>query len=55
MLTREPGMGTRDSGQARKLPLSKFPYTLVYRVHDDLIEVIALSHQNRKPGYWQGR
>ena len=52
---RQPAIGTPDAGQTRKLRLGKFPYSLVYRVSDDVITVLAVAHQSRKPGYWQGR
>ena len=55
MLMRQPAIGTPDAGQARKLRLGKFPYTLVYRVHGGVIMVIAVAHQSRHPGYWVGR
>lgn len=55
MLMRQPTIGTPSTGQARKLQLGKFPYSLVYRVQGQVITVIAVAHQSRKPGYWRGR
>jgi toxin ParE1/3/4 len=55
MLMRQPAIGTLGAGQARKLRLGKFPYSLVYRVHGEVITVIAVAHQSRRPGYWVGR
>jgi plasmid stabilization system protein ParE len=55
MLMRQPEIGAPTSRQARKLPLGKFPYTLVYRVQGEVITVIAVAHQSRMPGYWRGR
>lgn len=31
-----------------------YPYTLVYRIATD-IEIIAVAHQKRRPGYWERR
>jgi len=39
----------------RKRLLKKFPYTVVYRILSDRVQVIAVAHQRRKPGYWQNR
>lgn len=39
----------------RRYPLKRFPYDLMYRVKGDTIRVLAVAHQHRKPGYWQGR
>jgi plasmid stabilization system protein ParE len=54
-LLRHPTLGTAAATQARKLPMSRFPYTLVYRIEGEVIHVIALMHQSRAPGYWRGR
>jgi hypothetical protein len=27
----------------------------VYRPEDDLLRVIAVEHQRRRPGFWMGR
>lgn len=43
-----------ESGK-RRYPLKRFPYDLMYRVKGDTIRVLAVAHQHRKPGYWQGR
>lgn len=39
----------------RRCLLTGFPYSLVYRVLADHVQVIALAHQSRRPGYWRGR
>lgn len=30
-------------------------YVLVYRINRETIQVIAVAHLKRNPGYWQGR
>jgi toxin ParE1/3/4 len=44
--------GTR--GVRRKL-VNRFPFTLIYRIKPDLIQIIAVMHQRRKPEYWLDR
>jgi plasmid stabilization system protein ParE len=39
----------------RRLLLHTFPFMVVYREKADLIEVIAIGHLHRKPGYWSAR
>lgn len=42
--------------EVRRCPLRRFPYALLYRkVNDELLEIIAVMHLRRKPGYWAGR
>jgi len=31
--------------------ISKFPYNIFYRVDDEAIVILSISHQNRKPFY----
>lgn len=35
--------------------LKRFPYLMVYRVSDDRVQVLAVAHVSRRPGYWQNR
>ncbi len=35
--------------------LHRFPYFVVYRESDAVVQVIAVSHVKRKPGYWKAR
>ena len=32
-----------------------FPYNLLYAVESDLLVVVAVAHQKRRPGYWRSR
>jgi len=43
-------------GDCRKFSLFRFPYLIVYREKTaDLIQVVAVAHGRRKPGYWRDR
>jgi toxin ParE1/3/4 len=35
--------------------LSRFPYQLVIRELPDRVQVVAVAHLRRKPGYWKKR
>lgn len=39
----------------RRAALHRFPYVIVFRQHSDVIEIIAVMHGHRKPGYWRDR
>jgi plasmid stabilization system protein ParE len=39
----------------RRYLLKRFPYLVVYRTGADKIQVIAVAHGKRKPGYWRDR
>ena len=40
---------------ARRVQVRRFPFSIVYRESSDLIEVIAVAHQVRRPNYWEDR
>lgn len=41
--------------QRRRFVLLKFPFDVIYRVLDHEVEIIAVAHHSRRPGYWRGR
>lgn len=45
----------RVRGIARRLPVRRFPYFVVYRDRSDCVEIVAVAHQSRRPGYWRSR
>jgi len=55
ILRDQPGIGTPGERGTRKLPLGKFPYSLVYRIDGDTVRVLAFMHQRRRAGYWLNR
>lgn len=39
----------------RRVLLRRFPFAVVYRVGEESIQVIAVAHGRRRPGYWRKR
>lgn len=39
----------------RRYLLRRFPYLVVYRTFEATIQIVAVAHGRRRPGYWQGR
>jgi len=39
----------------RRFPLRRFPYLLIYREKEAVIEILAVAHGRRRPGYWRER
>jgi toxin ParE1/3/4 len=39
----------------RRFVLMNYPYDLVYRILPAEVEVIAVAHHSRRPGYWRHR
>jgi plasmid stabilization system protein ParE len=39
----------------RKCVLRGFPFSLLFRIEDEALFVVAVAHQHRRPGYWRAR
>jgi plasmid stabilization system protein ParE len=50
-----PEAGSPRGAHARRVLVSGFPYDLVYRVRSEAVDVLAIAHQHRRPGYWRAR
>ena len=42
-------------GEVRRLLISKFPYSLIYRIEDEELFILAVAHHRRRPLYWARR
>jgi toxin ParE1/3/4 len=54
-LVRYPEAGAEVRNAICRLTLPKFPYSLLYRVVEEQIRVLAVAHHKRKPEYWVNR
>jgi plasmid stabilization system protein ParE len=52
---RNPHQYPRVHGEVRRAPLRRFPYGLIYRVHEKEILIVACIHARRDPKHWQDR
>jgi plasmid stabilization system protein ParE len=55
LIREHPKLGAQWRGLLRRLPLRRFPYSVIYHESPTTLRVIAVAHQSRKPGYWRGR
>jgi hypothetical protein len=39
----------------RRILTKRFPYQIIYTIHDQIIWIVAFSNQRQKPDYWQNR
>ncbi len=57
-LAAQPLAGTRLNSRTTELrwwPVRKFPYSIIYRVLESRLVVIAVSHEKHRPNYWRRR
>ena len=50
-----PRIGTPGRSDTRSFVFKQFPYSLIYRIRGDVLEVLALAHHSRRPQYWVNR
>lgn len=47
--------GSHREPVVRSRGVSGFPYRVVYLVRGELLTVVAVAHEKRRPGYWRDR
>ena len=50
-----PNAWPHHVGGTRRKLFTRFPFSLIYRETAGSIEVVAVAHQRRRPGYWADR
>jgi plasmid stabilization system protein ParE len=53
LIERFPEGGHALGQNLRRLGVTRFRYVLIYRLKDDVAEVIAVAHERRHPRYWR--
>jgi plasmid stabilization system protein ParE len=55
-IVQAPGRWAAGPHNTRKFLLRRFPFVLIYReISAGSIQVVAVAHTSRKPGYWKQR
>lgn len=39
----------------RKVRVGKFRYSMIFRIRKDEVQILAVAHMSRRPGYWKDR
>lgn len=55
LLLEHPLLGAPCLQDKRRLVMRRFPYSIVYAIAAQEIQVMAVAHQSRRPGYWRKR
>ena len=55
LISERPNTGSPYLGSTRRVLLRRFPFFVVYRVRGDSVQVLAVAHARRRPGYWRAR
>ena len=55
LLLEHPLLGALWLPGKRRLVMRHFPYSIIYTIAAQEIQVLAVAHQSRRPGYWRKR
>lgn len=55
LISERPEAGPPYVGNTRRVLLRRFPFFVVYRVLDEHVQIVAVAHARRRPGYWRER
>jgi len=50
-----PELWAADELGIREVLIRPYSYTVVYRLHPDMIEIVAFAHTSRRRRYWKKR
>ena len=50
-----PYAGMQVEPEIRRFLFTRFPYSLIYGIHEKTIVVKAVANQHREPNYWADR
>ncbi len=50
-----PNAWSPSSRRTRSCRMKRFPYSVIYRVYEEEILIVALQHQSREPASWEHR
>jgi len=54
-IAQSPTTWPQVSHQLRRYVVKRFPYVVLYRAEGDVVLIVAVAHQSRRPGYWLKR
>ncbi len=54
-ITQQPDTWPPFGESTRRFLLNKFPYSVIYSASENTIQVLAVMHNRKKPGYWESK
>jgi plasmid stabilization system protein ParE len=55
LIVQSPDRWPKGQHATRRFVLQRFPFALIYREKENVIELLAVAHGHRRPSYWKGR
>ena len=55
LILEAPSRWPRGEHKTRKFVLQRFPFAIIYREKEEVVEILAIAHGHRRPSYWKSR
>ena len=55
LISAAPHRWPAHTHQTRRFVLRHFPFAVIYRMSSTAVQVLAMAHGHRRPGYWKKR
>jgi toxin ParE1/3/4 len=55
VISERPETGSPYLSATRRVLLRRFPFFVVYRLLGEQVQIVAVAHARRRPGYWRHR
>ena len=55
LISEYAAIGRKVDQVHRSVPLRRFPFVVFYRVLGAQVQVVAVAHKRKRPGYWRSR
>ena len=55
LISQNPLRWRKFDAERRSFLVRKFPYSIIYELHDKDVVVLAIAHGKRRPKYWSER
>lgn len=55
LVIQSPQRWPDGQSSTRKFVLQRFPFAIIYREKETEIQILAIAHGHRRPGYWKDR
>ncbi len=55
LLLEYPNIGKELGSGRRRFSLRRFPFTVIYASSPEILHILAVAHDRRRPNYWRSR
>ena len=54
-IVKNPELWSVYEAGTRRYIMQRFPFSVIYLTSEEIVQIVAVAHCKRKPGYWKDR